>query len=420
MLIYFSKQTEMGEKKLKVLVITPDKTGVGYYRSLQPHLYMARNYSDVVDIDIVGQLPHDVPLDEFFLRYDVVNFHKSLDPSGNLVRLLHYLERVTVMDIDDYWNLGQFHPMAYSSRIGKWKEGIIDHITNSDYVTTTTDIFAKEIMRHNKNVYVFPNAIDPEEKQFIPNSKENGKVRFGIICGSTHKADIDLMKGVMSQLSQEVRDKIQIYLCGFDTNGILHRYDGNGNVTEVKIKPEDSVWCEYEKVLTDNYKLVSPGYKEYLMKYENIPTDGVFDGEFYQRRWTKPVSEYATHYNDIDVLLVPLKDCDFNKMKSQLKVVEAGFMGKGIIAQNFGPYTIDLESIIDKSGDLNPNGNALLVDVGKDHKMWAKHITRIVKEPDLLVMMKDNLHKTVKDKYSLSAVCEKRMELYKKILEKLS
>ena len=31
----------------------------------------------------------------------------------------------------------------------------------------------------------------------------------------------------------------------------------------------------------------------------------------------------------------------FNKVKSQLKVIEAGFHKKALIAQNFGPYQID-------------------------------------------------------------------------------
>ena len=37
----------------------------------------------------------------------------------------------------------------------------------------------------------------------------------------------------------------------------------------------------------------------------------------------------------------------FNKVKSQLKVIEAGFHKKALIAQNFGPYQIDCINAID-------------------------------------------------------------------------
>ena len=43
-----------------------------------------------------------------------------------------------------------------------------------------------------------------------------------------------------------------------------------------------------------------------------------------------------------------LKITMFNRMKSQLKVIEAGFYKKALIASDVGPYTIDLNHALDK------------------------------------------------------------------------
>lgn len=70
----------------------------------------------------------------------------------------------------------------------------------ADYVTTTTPLFANEIKKHNKNVFVIPNAINPEEKQFIPQPTKSDRLRFGIIYGSSHEHDIALLEGLTNQL----------------------------------------------------------------------------------------------------------------------------------------------------------------------------------------------------------------------------
>ena len=71
-----------------------------------------------------------------------------------------------------------------------------------------------------------------------------------------------------------------------------------------------------------------------------------------------------------------------------------------------------------KGGKINPEGNALLVEQEKSHKQWAKYIERLVKDRDLLNMVKDNLHNTVKDKYNLQNVTRDRAKFYRNIVKK--
>jgi hypothetical protein len=118
----------------------------------------------------------------------------------------------------------------------------------------------------------------------------------------------------------------------------------------------------------------------------------------------------------VDVLIAPLKENEFNKVKSQLKETECGFTHTAFIGQNFGAYTIDLVPMIEKGGKINENGTALLVDSRKNHKDWAKYINKLANDRDMLHKLQDNLAKFVQENYSLEKVCKDRVALYKKLV----
>lgn len=409
-------------KRTRILVLPSDTSGCGFYRSLSPHKYLSDKYGDEFLVDIDYGFANNGNIPWYFADYDIIHFHKTIDPNGILLKMLKEMGKITICDVDDYWDLGPYHPMSITAKHEKWHEPIINHLKMCDYVTTTTNIFANKIKQYNKNVVVLPNAINPDEEQFKPKEIKSDKVRIGMICGSSHFHDINLLKDVVKQLKPEILDKIEFVLCGFDTRGektLINPETGEKKVE--KIMPNESVWCRYESIVTDNYNICSPEYANYLKLYANIPYVGDLSKEHYRRYWTKDIHEYATHYNNIDVLLAPLVECDFNKMKSQLKVIEAGFFNKAIIAQNFGAYTIDLINGIDKGGKINPKGNGLLVDSSKNHKQWAKYITKLVEDENLRKMLADNLTELVKKEYSLENVTKKRAEFYRQIVnEKLN
>jgi glycosyltransferase involved in cell wall biosynthesis len=101
-------------------------------------------------------------------------------------------------------------------------------------------------------------------------------------------------------------------------------------------------------------------------------------------------------------------------MKSQLKVIEAGFYKKALIASNIGPYSLDLKHCL-KNGEL-VDGNALLVDEVRNHSDWAKYMEKLIKNPNMAKDMGERLYETVKDKYDLNIVTKDRAEFYKSIL----
>lgn len=402
------------DKKIKMLVIPSDRSGCGKFRSVDPHVYIAEHYGDEFDVDIVYNMPNG-DLETFLKQYDLVHIHKQLDKQCKIIDMIKFLGIPVIVDVDDNFFLGNDHPMSITAKKERWHEPIVNHLKKADYVTTTTPIFANLIKKYNKNVKVFPNAINPEESQFaVPKNPRTDKLRVGIICGSSHLKDLELLRGIATQVD---KDKVQFVLCGFDTRGTRTIYKENGETETRPIFPQESVWCDYEKIFTDNYKTISPEHKEFLMKYmANV--DDPFTNEPYRRMWTRHISNYATHYQNVDVLIAPLKENDFNKVKSELKEIECGFTHTAFIGQNFGAYTINLIPMIEKGGKINEEGTALLVDSSKNHKQWGKYINKLANDADMLKKLQDNLYNFVKDRYSLAEICKQRVEFYKSIVNK--
>ena len=125
---------------------------------------------------------------------------------------------IVIVDIDDYWMPTKEHPIYSIIVQHKINERIVMNLKEASYITTTTDIFANEIRKLNKNVIVFPNAINPKEPQFNEPTLPSDKIRVGWLGGSSHLHDLQLLD--FARLSQH-KDKLQFVLCGFDTRGTV-------------------------------------------------------------------------------------------------------------------------------------------------------------------------------------------------------
>jgi len=401
--------------KIKVLVVPSDRTGVGKFRSVDPHIFLQNLYPDDFHVDIVYEPPYDDV--NYWTQYQIVSFHRSIGPdfekAHRLIQMLNSLGVITVCDIDDYWMPGKEHPIHDIIKVHKINEKITANLKVAKYVTTTTSIFADEISKYNKNVVVFPNAINPNESQFKEPTLESDRLRIGWLGGSSHLHDIQLLDQGFGKITS-LKDKVQYVLCGFDTRGTVTEINAQtGEQNKRNILPHETVWAQYEKIFTQNYSIVSDEYKKHLMNYNQDIYTGSPD-EAYVRVWTKPVTSYAKNYSKFDVSLSPIKNTMFNRMKSQLKVIEAGFYKKALIASDLGPYTIDLKHCL-KNGEF-VDGNAMLVNENRNHSDWAKYIEKLVKNPNLAKDMGERLYETVKDKYDLNIVTKTRAEFYKSII----
>jgi glycosyltransferase involved in cell wall biosynthesis len=402
--------------KIKVLVLPSDRSGVSKYRSTDPHIILQNLYPDDFHVDI----DYEPPIDDlnYFKQYQIVHFHRSIgrdyDRSPSIIEAINKLGVITVGDIDDYWLPTKEHPLHSVIVQNKINEKIINSLKAATYVTTTTELFADEIRKFHKNVIVFPNAINTKEEQFKGITEKSDRLRIGWLGGSSHLHDLKLLDGTFNALYGD-KDKMKIVMCGFDTRGEITEINKQtGKQTKRPIKPHETVWVKYEEIFTDKYRWVSSDYKKELDKFTEIDLSR-FGNESYERVWTRPITSYAKNYTKFDVSLAPIKNHMFNRMKSQLKVIEAGFYKKALIASDVGPYTIDLKHALD-NGKFT-DGNALLVNENRNHGDWSKFITKLIKNPNWVVDLGERLYETVKDKYELSIVTKDRAEFYKTIIK---
>ena len=207
-----------------------------------------------------------------------------------------------------------------------------------------------------------------------------------------------------------IQEKLQYYVCGFDIRGSVTEINKEtGEQKQRPIKPDETVWVRYEEIFTNNYKIITPEYKLFLDKFEEGEYPAI-KNENYVRVWTRPVEQYAKNYSNFDISLAPIKNHIFNRMKSQLKVIEAGFYKKALIASEIGPYTLDLKHGL-KNGEFTKDGNALLVSENRNHSDWYKFIKKLSTNRNLVVDLGERLYETVKDTYDLNVVTKNKSRI---------
>jgi glycosyltransferase involved in cell wall biosynthesis len=397
-------------KKINILVVPSDRSGVGYFRSTNPHIRLQETYPNDFFIDINYEPNYED--EEYIKKFHIIHFHRSISSKNkSSIQLIKYLKSLgikVVMDIDDNWFLPKEHPAFYMNKVSNMKEVVRDNARESDWVTTTTDYFASIIKdRHNSNVIVLPNAIDVKDKQYNEETIESNKIRIGYLGGSSHFHDLLLLSKMFSSLRLNFKDKIQVVLCGFDTRGTIETVDPKTNQRQSRsIMPHESIWCKYEHIFTDGYKLIEDQkYLKHLLKYSNEPYPNE-ENMVYRRVWTKPITSYATNYNLFDISLAPLVHNQFNRVKSQLKAIEAGNFKKALIAENIEPYKIDI---------IN-NKNGFIVDSEKKPKEWYQRVTELIRNPNRIKDLGEALNETMMSKYTIIKVNEKRKEFYQSIV----
>lgn len=402
--------------KINVLVLPSDRTGVGKFRSVDPHVYLQNKYSEDFHVDI--DYEPKINDENYWKKYQIVHFHRVIgrdyDASPRIVKQLKKWGIITICDLDDYWMPGKEHPAYELVRKNNLSYHIKNNLIEADYVTTTTKLFADEISKINKNVVVLPNAVDPNENQFKEVTEKSDRLRFGWLGGSSHLHDLKLLEGTVNRLNG-LKDKYQMFLCGFDIRGNVTEINPQtGEQRQRPIKPEETVWMRYEEIFTDNYKTISEEHKNFLMKFD-VDANYTDENAFYHRVWTQPITNYAKNYSKFDVSLAPIKDTMFNRMKSQLKVIEAGFYKKALIASEVGPYTIDLKHALDHGNFTD--GNALLVDKSRNSGDWAKYIKKLINNPSWAEDLGERLYETVNGTYDLPSVTKTRAEFYKSLVK---
>lgn len=271
-----------------------------------------------------------------------------------LIKLKNEYGTKVIMDLDDYWELYKGHYLYQRWMLSKTPERIKAYMGVADIVTCTTERLAEKARAYNKNVHVIPNALPfGLDDQFSDSKTPTDKTRFGFVGGTSHVADMRVIGPVFQHFNH-----IDFTYCGYTER----------SKEAVKIKDTCS----------NN------------MKNPNFKTVG-----------QAPLDKYMNGYNGIDCCVAPLVDEEFNKYKSNLKVLEAGLKKCAIICSPNACYT-----------DTVPDS---VVTYCKSIKDWKEAIK---KHQDLAYTKErgEKLYQWVKDNYNLIEVNKKRAEIYEKFI----
>jgi glycosyltransferase involved in cell wall biosynthesis len=349
---------------MKILVIIPKPiTGVEYHRLLMPFENMGEGY-EVTAVEIVDQQQ-----DSFFEQFDLIYTSSVVSKQGFQEVLWAQLKRLgipVIIDRDDDWQLPHDHLMKRDWVQNKTAEQIVYNLKMADAVTVPTEYLAQKVRQYNKNVFVIPNAIDFNQAQFKPDQKvkdlKTDKVHIGWSGSVTHFHDVMMLTDTFMQLNAnpDTSKKYRVVLSGF--------VEG------------DQVWNEYQKIFTSGYKIAED-------QYCRINGMDVFT--------------YASAYDLMDVGLIPLKDTEFNRCKSELKMMEMGAKRLPVVVSDQYPYT-----------NIAKHGINCLTSNKKD---WFKNIKRLIDSKDLREELGEALYQEIYTNFNILKINELRKELFKNV-----
>lgn len=315
-------------------------SGVDYHRLYAPYLKLSKDYKDI-NVSITRH-PIQVPA-EVLKTIDVAVFHNCMIADGRestyheqklygsveSIDLLKSFGIKVVCDIDDTWDIPPSNENYKSSRTiyyGKsLRTHIVDSIMKSDHVTTSTLPLKEKVELLAKNIQAthIPNGIDSTNPMFSTKKDTSDKfVTFGYGKVASQPEDLELMKPFLKWAYEQPNFRLKFI-----------GYDGSEHHKKVH-----KILSRKEEVSREQYGII-PRVSPHV---------------------------YGNYYKDIDVLITPLADIEFNHYKSHLKMIECAFTDTVFLGSNVPPYAeFDGGIKFDNLDELKETAYFLLQGVNK-------------------------------------------------------
>lgn len=354
---------------MNVLVIAPhNQSAVDYHRLIIPFKNIDNViFSDGAEYYNTITKESNINLTREYLvnnNIGIVWFSRNISPvclnPDPIYRLIRSLGIKIVIDIDDnpkvdYGSL--FHRFRIDTNI---QHSEITQIKAADYVCVTHEhlrtIINKEYNYPKDRIIVAANGIDPKETQY--NTEFSYKLENVFWQGSvTHHNDLKQLSEALNEMEQK------IYIAGYNPES--HYIDKQGNKVQH--------WEETGKLF-----------------------------KFKQWIHSAPVTEYMKFYQNKGICVIPLEKTRFTVCKSNLKMLEAGWAKKPVIASGIHPY-----NVLGKDG--------VNCEFAYNKKAWIDSISYILENPNYADDLRFKLHEDVKENFMIDKVNQSRIDLINKI-----
>lgn len=225
-----------------------------------------------------------------FKFFDVIIFQKIQNLQGleyicNLKK--DFPKTQIYAEIDD--SIGELTPSSAVAYKFKDHHNVAgEHCAQMDGVICSTEYLAESVKRFNKNTFVAPNCISKDLFKYEKKPHKNVILKIGYVAGGGHDEDLLIAyKAIKPLLGTGIK--------------LVIRYGG--------YRPS------------------------FLEDHDQI--------DF--KSWNVHIGEYAQKVSDlnIDLNVIPLRDTEFNRCKSNLKLLESASMGIPAVVSNVGPYKMN-------------------------------------------------------------------------------
>ncbi|OHB81170.1 MAG: hypothetical protein A2W31_04995 [Planctomycetes bacterium RBG_16_64_10] len=299
--ILWSQRNDNDPKHLRVCFLRSDSQGPGFYRSIQPtgalntHTQTVRA-STTEWLSVAFGQPYDIIVASRMNRADIVEMLMRLQAGGKQI----------VYETDDNLEaIPEWNPVKayYTEEMYRAWRFMVEH---ADGVICSTEPL-RQALGAPKKTTVCQNGIDPEMWPMKVHNAVNvsplGPARVRVLwSGShTHQADLSVVVSAIQRVLAKIPEVDFVWMGFAPTEFLAASIGGDGKAR----------------------RCIDPQYRT-RMTY----VDGV------------PVTQYPAKVASLggDIAIAPLVDCEFNKSKSALKVLEAWAMGIPIIASPVQPY----------------------------------------------------------------------------------
>jgi glycosyltransferase involved in cell wall biosynthesis len=249
----------------------------------------------------------------------------------------------------------------------------------ADGVTTATPTLATRYSEYNANVVCLPNAIPDDayervrDREIVTGWRRRDHLRIGWSgAGDFHQADLAIIRKPLMTILTEYPFVRLVFFGG-------------------KTYPR------------------FPGFEDRIEHYPNLPaTKGVdyADGEAVAKDVTDTIYRFYNVLStlDFDIGLAPIQEHTFNDCKSDLKILEHGFLGIPMVCSDFGPYARYAQQ---------DGGYVALAKTDQD---WELRLCELIEQPELRAIMANQNREHIAKNHLMSKKIEAREAFYEGLL----